>query len=89
MHAKCFQINILLKFARMIKNNVSNRQATKQHQLLRYAGGGGVLPYISYIGMCGPQRVWFLSCFGLKTDIDFDHYGLKSGMVFKGTTRAY
>ena len=41
------------------------------------------------IGMCRPQRVWFLSRFGLKTGIDFDHYGLKSGMVFKGTTRAY
>ena len=27
-----------------------------------------------------PQRVWFLSRFGLKTGIDFDHYG---------TTRAY
>ena len=34
-------------------------------------------------------NVWFLSCFGLKTGIDFDHYGLKSGMVFKGTTGAY
>ena len=37
--------------------------------------------------MC--QTVCFLSRFGLKTDIDFDHYGLQSGMVFKGTTRAY
>ena len=35
------------------------------------------------------QRVWFLSRFGLKTGIDFDHYGLNSGIVFKGTTRAY
>ena len=35
------------------------------------------------------QRVWFLSHFGLKKGIDFDHYGLKSGMVFKGTTGAY
>ena len=35
-----------------------------------------------------PQRVWFLSRFGLKTGIDFDHYDLKSGMVFKRTTRA-
>ena len=66
-------------------------------------GGGRVLPNISYIGMClyrgvpspGQERhvpsqwVWFLSCFGLKTGIDFDHYGLKSGMVFKGTTGAY
>ena len=36
-----------------------------------------------------PQRVWLLSRFGLKTGIDFDHYGLKSGMVFDGTTGAY
>ena len=35
------------------------------------------------------QRVWFFSRFGLKTGIDFDHYGLKSGMVFKETTGAY
>ena len=27
--------------------------------------------------------------FGLKMDVDFAHYGPKSGMVFKGTTRAY
>ena len=52
-------------------------------------GGGGVLSYISYIGMCRPKGYGFLSRFGLKTGIDFDHYGLKSGMVFKGTTRAY
>ena len=30
----------------------------------------------------------FLSHFGLKTGIDFYYYGFKSGMVFKGTTRA-
>ena len=36
-----------------------------------------------------PVRVWFLSRFDLKTGIDFDHYGLKSDMVFKGTTRTY
>ena len=40
-----------------------------------------VLPYISYIGMCRPKEYGFLSRFGLKTGIDFDHYGLKSGMV--------
>ena len=50
----------------------------------------GVLPYISYIARyVPPQRVWFLSRFGLKTGIDFDHYFLKSGTVFKGTTGAY
>ena len=36
-----------------------------------------------------PQRVWFFSRFGLKMGIDLDHYGLKSGMVFKGTTGGY
>ena len=36
-----------------------------------------------------PQRVWFLSRFGLKMGIGFDYYGLKSGIVFKGTTGAY
>ena len=35
-----------------------------------------------------PRRVWLLRHFGLKTDIDFDHYGLKSGVVFKGIMRA-
>ena len=33
-----------------------------------------------------PQRECLLSRFGPKTDID--HYGLESGMDFKGTTRA-
>ena len=37
-----------------------------------------------------PQRVWFLNRFGLKTGIDFEHFGLKLGMVIEGTfTKAY
>ena len=37
-----------------------------------------------------PQRVWFLSRFGQKTGIDFEHFGLKLGMVIGGTfTKAY
>ena len=32
-----------------------------------------------------PQRVWFLIRFGLKTGIDFEHFGLKLGMVIGGT----
>ena len=39
---------------------------------------------ISYVGI-----LWFLSPVGLKTGLDFAHYCLKSGMVFKGTTMAY
>ena len=33
-----------------------------------------------------PQRVWFLSRFGLKMGIDFEHLGLKLGMVIGGTS---
>ena len=51
------------------------------------SGGGGVLPYISYIDMCRPwHRVGFLRRFGLKMGIHFAYFGLKSGMVLGGTT---
>ena len=36
-----------------------------------------------------PPRVWFLHRFGLKTGIDFAHFGLESGIVFEGTTGMY
>ena len=37
-----------------------------------------------------PQRVWFMSRFGLKTGIDFEHFVLKLGMVIGETfTKAY
>ena len=51
--------------------------------------GEGVLPYISQKGMCRPKRVGFLTRFGLKTGIDFAHFGLELGMVFEGTTGVY
>ena len=35
-----------------------------------------------------PQRVWFLSRFGLKTDIDFDNFSLKSGYRFQGNNES-
>ena len=34
------------------------------------------------------QRVGFLRRFGLKTGMDFVHFGLESGMVFEGTRQA-
>ena len=43
------------------------------------AGGTSLFKVYRYVP---PQRVWFLSRFGLKTGIDFDNYGLKSGRVF-------
>ena len=36
-----------------------------------------------------PHRVGFLRRLGLKTGIHFVHFGLESGMVFKGTTGVY
>ena len=53
--------------------------------------------YIEYFGRCAKNARWrggggysvgFLGLFGLKTDIDFAHFGLESGMVFKVTTRS-
>ena len=35
-----------------------------------------------------PYRVGFLRRFGLKTGIQFTHFGLESGMVFEGTTES-
>ena len=45
-------------------------------------GGGGGTPLYKVYRYVPPQRVCFLSRFGLKTGIDFDNYGLKSGRVF-------
>ena len=36
-----------------------------------------------------PQRVGFSRCLGLKTAIDFVHFGLESVMVFEETTGVY
>ena len=53
-------------------------------------GGGGVTPlYYKPFRYVPPRRVWFLGLFGLKTGIHFAYFGLKSGMVFEGTTGAY
>ena len=35
------------------------------------------------------HRVGVFRRFGLKTGIDFAHFGLESGMVFEGTTGVY
>jgi len=36
-----------------------------------------------------PQSVGFLRRFGMKTGIFFSHFGLESGVVYKGTTIVY
>ena len=49
--------------------------------------GGGVLPYISCIGMCHPIRQG-LCASGLKTGIHVSHFG-ELCMVFEGTMEVY
>ena len=51
-------------------------------------GGGGTPLYKLYRDV-PPHRVGFLCRFGLKTGIDFVHFGLESGVVFGGTTGVY
>ena len=59
--------------------------------VVQFPGGGGVggLPYIRPYRHVPPQRVGCFRRFGLKTGIDFTHFGLESGMVFNGTTGVY
>ena len=49
-------------------------------------GGGGGIPLYKQYRYVPPHWVGLLRPFGLKTDLDFAHFGLKSGMVFEGTT---
>ena len=51
---------------------------------LYYQGPGGT-PLRIY--MCRPKGS--LRRFGLKTGVDFAHFGLESGMLFEGTTEVY
>ena len=52
--------------------------------------GGGGTPLYKVYRYVPPQRVWFINRFGLKTGIDFEHFGLKLRMVIGGTfTKAY
>ena len=52
---------------------------------LPYPPGGGTPLYSPY-RYVPPHRVGFLRGFGLRTGIDFVHFGLESGIVFEGTT---
>ena len=55
----------------------------------RWGRGGGVVPSYKPYRFVSPERVWFLRRLGLKTSIDFAHFGLESDMVFEGTTGVY
>ena len=51
---------------------------------------GGVLPYLSHIGTCLPKGyVFFCAVYVLKRVSRLCSFGMKSGMVFEGTTWVY
>ena len=52
-------------------------------------GRGGGTPLYKLYRYVPPHRVGFLHRFVLKAGIYFAYFGLESGMVFEGTTRAY
>ena len=54
-------------------------------------GGGGDLSHtcISFTGMCRLNGFGVWCRFGRKMGIDFVHFGLELGMVFKGTVEVY
>ena len=48
-------------------------------------GGGALLPYMGYIGMCGPKGYGFSGALVInRVSIlaDFGHFGHKYGIVF-------
>ena len=57
--------------------------------LMISVGGGGEWYSSKPYRYVPPQRVGFLRSFSLKTGIDFAHFDLDSGVVFKGTTGVY
>ena len=61
------------------EHNVQHKGFNLDHYLGSQHTNPGVYRYVP------PQRVWFLSRFGLKTGIDFEHFSLKLGMVIGGT----
>ena len=63
-----------------IDKNISKANALIAF-LCSYFNSRGGTPLYKVYRFVPPQRVWFLSRFGLKTGIDFDNYGLKSGRV--------
>ena len=53
--------------------------------MLRTSPGAGVLPYINYIGKCGPKGYGFSAVLVINRAsilANFVHFGHKWGMVF-------
>ena len=52
------------------------------HLFYTRGGGGGVLPYITYKGMCRPKGLWFWSSW-FRTGYPFQRRFLERGMIFR------
>ena len=61
-------------------NSIAMRSVFCLRQLPGWWGGGGVLPYMGYIGMCGPKGYGFSAVLVInRVSIlaDFGHFGHK------------
>ena len=58
-----------------------NTCAAGRREISSYIIPGGTPLYKLYIRYVRHQRVWFLSHFGLKWGLDFDHFGPKYDKV--------
>ena len=54
----------------------------KQNEILLFPGEGGVLPYMGYIGMCGPKGYGFPAVLVINRVSNLADSGHKKGMVF-------
>ena len=79
-------MEVILEIARKDAGYTSRETDRIKSVVDLYKHSGGVRFYISHIGMCSPKGMVFLRRSGLKTSVDFTHFGLESGMVFEGTT---
>ena len=64
-------------------NQLGNRVEKKNHTFWSRAGGTPLYRYVP------SHRVGFLRRFGLKTGIQFAHFGLESSMVFERSSGMY
>ena len=67
----------------MLRGGECDRREQKEHRSSKVRGGTPLCKLYRYVL---PQRVWVLRLFSLKAGIDFAHFGLESGMDFRGTT---
>ena len=80
---KVFKAKLLMIRAKGLSSlSVKTYTYSKLELTVQLSPGEGGTPLYKPYRYVPPQRVWFLSCFGLKTGIDLDHYGLKSGTWF-------